>query len=81
MIEAEIRQKLRDWIVNRAKDKPVGMVDDTPLLEQGILSSIDVVELVLFIEQLRGDEVDVEQLEAQSVRDVNSIYSTFFTDA
>jgi len=74
----ETRRQLRDWIVGRAKDKPDEMKDDTPVLEKGILSSLDVVELILFIEQLKGDEVSVDALEPDSIRDVNAIYETFF---
>ena len=62
MSEAEIKRALRDWIVDRAKDKPAEMHDETPVLETGILSSLDVVELILFVEHLLGAEVDVDDL-------------------
>lgn len=78
MSEAEIKRALRDWIVDRAKDKPAEMHDETPVLETGILSSLDVVELILFVEHLLGAEVDVDDLQAESIRDVNAIYATFF---
>jgi acyl carrier protein len=78
MTEAEIKRALRDWIVERAKDKPAEMHDETPVLETGILSSLDVVELILFVEHLLGAEVDVDDLQAESIRDVNAIYATFF---
>ncbi len=81
MSEAEIKRALRDWIVDRAKDKPAEMHDDTPVLETGILSSLDVVELILFVEHLLGAEVDVDDLQAESIRDVNAIYTTFFSKA
>lgn len=78
MKEAEIRQKLRDWIIDRAKEKPDEMADDTPILERGILSSLDVVELILFIERIKGDEVDMEKIQPETIRDVDSIYRAFF---
>jgi acyl carrier protein len=78
MTETETKRALRDWIVDRAKDKPADMQDDTPVLETGILSSLDVVELILFVEHLLAAEVDVDDLQAESIRDVNAIYSTFF---
>lgn len=79
MSELEIRQKLRTWIINRAKDKPKNFQDDTPILASGILASLDVVELILFVEQLRnGEEVSVDDLEPVAIRDVNAIYETFF---
>ncbi len=78
MNESEIRRQLRDWIVSRAKEKPDEMVDETPILERGILSSLDVVELILFIERIKGDEVDMEKIQPEAIRDVNSIYQAFF---
>jgi acyl carrier protein len=79
MSESEVRRQLRDWIVDRAKEKPDALSDDTPIMENGILSSLDVVELILFIERIRGDEVDTDALEPESIRDVNAIYQTFFS--
>lgn len=82
MTESEIRTQLRTWIVNRARDKPDGFRDDMPILENGILTSLDVVELILFIENLRGGaEVSTEDLEPSAFRDVDSIYRSFFVVA
>lgn len=82
MTESEIRQQLRTWIINRAKDKPDGFRDDIPILESGILSSLDIVELILFIENLRGGvEVSVEDLDGGAFRDVDAIYRSFFVPA
>jgi acyl carrier protein len=79
MTEAEIREQLRAWIMKRARDKPASLRDDMPILGSGILTSLDVVELILYIEQLRGGlEVSIEALEPSVFRDVNSIYRTFF---
>ena len=76
--EAEIREQLRTWIWNRAKDKPYELKDDTKILDDGVLSSLDIVELVLFIENLRGSEVDVDALQPDSFKDVDSIFKSFF---
>ena len=82
MTEADIRERLRAWIVNRAKDKPERLPDDLPLLEKGVLTSLDVVELIVFIEQLRGGvEVPAESLEPAAFRDIDSMYRAFFTRA
>ena len=80
MTESDIRQQLRTWIVNRAKDKPAQLRDDTPILESGILSSLDVVELILFCEKLRGgEEIAVDDLSPEAIRDVDAIYQSFFS--
>lgn len=79
MNELETRRQLRDWIYDRAKDKPDALTDQTPILDDGILSSLDVVEFVLFIENLRGAEVDVDALQPDSFRDVDAIWKAFFS--
>ena len=82
MTEAEIRAQLRAWIINRAKDKPRALRDDMPILGSGLLTSLDVVELILYIEKLRGgEEVATESLEPSAFLDVNSIYQAFFAPA
>jgi acyl carrier protein len=82
MTENEIRGQLRDWIFNRAKHKPASLTDDTPLLDKGVLTSLDIVELVLFIERLRGGaEVAVEDLDPAAFHNVNAMYAAFFAPA
>jgi len=79
MQEHEVRTKLRDWIAKRAK-KPLtaGFNDETPVLELGILSSLDIVEFVLFIENLRGDEVDADNIQPEAFTNISTLYSAFF---
>ena len=80
--EAEIRQQLRAWIISRAKQKPAQLPDDLPILEKGILTSLDVVELIVYIEKLRGgEEVPTESLEPTAFRDIDSMMRAFFAPA
>lgn len=79
MQESDVRTKLRDWILKHAKTPPgAGFTDQTQLLEQGILSSLDIVEFVLFIESLRGEDVDVEDIEPTVFTSIDSLYEAFF---
>ena len=81
MTESEIRALLREWILERSNAAPdTELFDDTPILDSGLLSSLDVVELVLFIESLRGDEVDLEAIEPEAISNINSLYKAFFQD-
>lgn len=79
MEEAKIRAELKKWIVAHSK-VPVSneLADDTPILERGILSSLDIVELVLFVESLRGDEVDTEAIEPAVFTSIDTLYHGFF---
>lgn len=79
MDESKIRTELKKWIVAHSKVPVTGeLPDDTPILERGILSSLDIVELVLFIESLRGDEVDTEAIEPAVFTSIDTLYSGFF---
>jgi acyl carrier protein len=79
MGEQEVREKLRGWMTARAKKAlAADFSDTTPVLELGILSSLDIVEFVLYIESLRGEEVDGERIEAEAFKSINAIYSAFF---
>ena len=80
MTEQEVKAKLRAWIAKRAKVpiEPSALTDDTPIIESGLLSSLDIVEFVLYIESLRGDEIDLEDLEPEVFTSTNTMYGTFF---
>ena len=45
-----------------------------------MLSSLDVVEFVLFIEELRGDEVDPDAIEPETFASIDSLWDAFFQD-
>ncbi len=82
MQESDVRARLRDWILKHAKSPPgAGFTDQTQLLEDGILSSLDIVEFVLFIESLRGEDVDVEDIEPAVFTSIDTLYAAFFTAA
>lgn len=80
MGESEVKGKLRDWIINRSKEPQAAkaLTDDTPIIDSGILSSLDIVEFVLYIESLRGDEIDLDDLEPEVFTSTNTMYRTFF---
>lgn len=79
MDELKIRAELRRWVVERSgMEKSRVLDDETRILEKGILSSLDVVELVLFIESLRGSEVDTEEIDPDVFSSINSLYKAFF---
>ncbi|HJL18869.1 MAG TPA: hypothetical protein RMH99_24615 [Sandaracinaceae bacterium LLY-WYZ-13_1] len=82
MNEQEIRGALREWILEHAKSPPKGgdLTDQTPLLETGLLSSLDIVEFVLFIEELREEEIDTDEIEPEVFTSVDTLWDGFFAD-
>jgi acyl carrier protein len=80
--EAHVRQLLRDWVTSKAR-RPVNgdLRDDTPILEQRVITSLQVMELILFVEKTCGRAVDLAQLRPSSFRSIEDIYQTFFAGA
>lgn len=78
MHELECRGRLKAWIKKRAKlADDVVLRDDTPVLEAGLLTSLDVAQLFLFIESLRGEEVDLARIEPEVLTSVDTLYAAF----
>ena len=78
MTEAEVRAALREWIVKTSgRIRPQALRDDTPILEQRILTSLHVMELILFLENLTGRPIDPQRLKPGVFRDVDTICRNF----
>jgi acyl carrier protein len=77
--ETEIRQALRDWIAKtNGKMQPDQLDDETPIIEQRIISSLQVMDLIFFIEKLSNKSIEVESLKVGVFRNINAIYDSFF---
>ena len=79
--ELALKTALRIWIASHnAWLCPEDFDDDTPLIQQRIITSLQVLDLVLFIEEVTGRQIDVEQLKPGAFRSVNAIAAAFATD-
>lgn len=79
--EQKVKELLREWIGQRTQRLILGgLRDDTLILEQRVITSLQVMELILFVERTSGRSVNVSQLKPCSFRSINNIYSTFFTE-
>ena len=77
--EAEIRQALREWVTKAGgQTRPDELLDDTPLIESRIISSLQVMDLLLFIERLSGLSIDTGELDVSVLRSIDTIYHHFF---
>jgi hypothetical protein len=75
------KEKLRAWILEHGQRVDAAtLADDTPLLEQRILTSLQLAELLLFLEELRERPVDLEGLTGSSFRDLRSMVATFLPE-
>jgi len=75
------KDRLRAWIVsNGHRVDSSTLADDTPLLEQRILTSLQLAELLLFLEELRERPVDLEGITGSSFRDLRSMVAAFLPE-
>ena len=80
MTESEERDALRAWIRAHNPDVPPDEpADDTPIIERRYLTSLQVADLLLYIEEVRQAPVDPRRLKAGVFRSIDAIHATFFT--
>lgn len=80
MDEAETRNQLKDWLLehSQAPMEKAALTDELPILEVGLLNSLDIVEFVLYIEELRDEEVDTDEIEPEVFTSINTLWAGFF---
>ena len=64
--------EIREWV----KENVTGsgeLSDDYPLIENGVLTSLQTVELVMFLEERFGISVEDEELDEENFGTVGSI--------
>jgi len=75
------KERLRAWILEHGRRIDASeLTDDTPLLERRILTSLQLADLLLFLEELRDRPVDIESLTGSSFRDLGSMVKAFLPD-
>jgi len=78
----EIKAAIRTWILDRHPNYDAGkLTDETPLIEERLLTSIQVMDLVLFLEDLTGQAVDVTRLQKGAFSTLEAIRQAFFLGA
>jgi len=79
--DPEIIGQLRTWILDRSGATHDRLCDnEMPILGEGLLSSLDIVEFILFIESLREKEVDIENIEPEVFTNLRTLHEAFFAD-
>lgn len=74
-----IKAQIRQWIVEKKKLPDANAVaNDTALIEQKILRSIDIVDLIMFIEFLREEPLHASELAPGAFHSVDTIADNFF---
>jgi hypothetical protein len=81
MNRAEAIARVRDCL---AAIKPgldsAAVAVDTPLLAERVITSFDVLDLLLHLEQVSGSSIDRAQLTPGSFRDIDTIARVFLAE-
>jgi len=71
---SELKEKIRNFIVeNFLFGNDDGLSDDSSFLEEGIIDSTGILELVSFIEEEFGITVDDEDLIPENLDSINNV--------
>tara|TARA_Y100000780_G_scaffold193698_1_gene182721 strand:- start:68 stop:319 length:252 start_codon:yes stop_codon:yes gene_type:complete len=71
------REKLRAFVLDSTESAIADLTDQTHLFENGILKSIQVMDLILFVEEISGQEIDVEGLKPGAFKNIDTIMKNF----
>ncbi|MBW8886558.1 MAG: acyl carrier protein [Fibrobacteres bacterium] len=75
----DVKDALRERIARLSgKVSASDIADDTHILERRIITSLQVMDLILELESLTGAPIDVERLKPGAFKDVASIYAAFW---
>jgi hypothetical protein len=75
----DVKDALRAWIRERNPDVPAAEpADDTRIIERRYLTSLQVADLLLYIEELRGAPVDPSRLKPGVFASIDAIHAAFF---
>ena len=74
MGSSEILQQLKGYISNEILDgKDIGLEASTPLLEWGIINSLEMARFVAFLQNRFSVEVPAEKIVVEHFRDLKSV--------
>ncbi|MCZ6775653.1 MAG: hypothetical protein O7D34_04245 [Ignavibacteria bacterium] len=72
------RQAIRDYVRGKAQSvDQVTITDETLIIQEGLITSVDVLELILLIEELGEIEIDATELEPDMLESIDKICRSF----
>jgi acyl carrier protein len=72
--------RLRSWLTEVNAQAPQVSLD-TRLIDEGVLDSLQMVNFILFIEELRGSELPEAFIQPEYFVSLRIIHDTFFSDS
>jgi acyl carrier protein len=71
---------LRAWLAG-LHDRPLDIQDDTDLIQSGVVTSLQFVQMVIEIERLHGRKLDPGVINIESMRTLKAIDAAVFQAA
>jgi acyl carrier protein len=78
-VESKIAS-LREWL-DRLHEEPLDIQDDTDLIQSGVVTSLQFVQMVIEIERLHGEKLDPGVINIESMRTLKAIDTAVFQAA
>lgn len=76
--ETEYKQELLNWVLKvSTKVKAEELTVTTPLIETRIITSMQVMELILFLEKLKGSRLNMKNMKPGAFTNIETIYNAF----
>ena len=73
-VKVEVKTLIKGHILNEIiQNSDLQIGDDTPLIDEGYLTSLQAVELVMFLEDQFKVEIDPIEVDEENFRDLASI--------
>jgi acyl carrier protein len=77
----EARDVMRAWVVARGKVTDADLRDDSNLLREGMINSLDVVELFVHIEDINGLSPQNCAFTGDEFRSIDTLVAAFFKES
>jgi len=79
--ENNVREVLREWLADKNIQLSAHQIDDDfPLLKERVITSLQVTDLLIFIESLRGKPVSIQEITPGAFGSINAICDHFFKE-
>lgn len=75
MTEKEIKEALRVWILKNGRIEAKELTDETMIFENRVITSLQGLDFVLYMESLIGKTIDIEKLTLHDFRNIDAIYA------
>ncbi|MGC1498324.1 MAG: hypothetical protein WA790_21135 [Sulfitobacter sp.] len=80
MMQTQKLDKLKSWLKENTEFKE-GSDENLDLIDSGILTSLQLMEFILFLEHLSGQPVDLDRSTMDKMRTINLISANYLQGA